>query len=163
MNDEATSDLAPAAARVAAAARDLGLAVEVVAMPASTRTAEEAAAACGCAVGEIVKSLVFRGATSGRPYLLLVAGSNRVDETAVAGSIGEALERMPGKDVRTVTGYAIGGIPPFGHATALDVFIDEDLLGHARVWAAAGTPFAVFAVAPRALAAAVGAKVIRMG
>jgi prolyl-tRNA editing enzyme YbaK/EbsC (Cys-tRNA(Pro) deacylase) len=163
MSDDTAPDLAPAAARVAAAARDLGLAIEVVAMPASTRTAEEAAAACGCAVGEIVKSLVFRGRTSERPYLLLVAGSNRVDEKAVAGSIGEALKRAQADDVRAITGYAIGGIPPFGHATALDVFIDEDLLGHARVWAAAGTPFAVFAVEPRALAAAVGAKVIRMG
>ena len=158
-----TDDLAPAAARVAAAARDLGLAVEVVEMPGSTRTAEEAAAACGCSVGEIVKSLVFRGAGSGRPYLLLVAGSNRVDEAAVGDLLGEGLERMPGKEVRTVTGFAIGGIPPFGHATALAVFVDEDLLGHGRVWAAAGTPFAVFAVDPRALAAAVSAKVIRMG
>ena len=163
MSGEAPPDLAPAATRVAAAARDLGLTIEVVAMPSSTRTAEEAAAACGCAVGEIVKSLVFRGRTSERPYLLLVAGSNRVDEKAVAGSIGEALKRAQADDVRAITGYAIGGIPPFGHATALDVFIDEDLLGHPRVWAAAGTPFAVFAVEPRALAAAVGAKVISMG
>jgi prolyl-tRNA editing enzyme YbaK/EbsC (Cys-tRNA(Pro) deacylase) len=159
---EPTNDLAPAAARVAAAARDLGLTIEVVAMPASTRTAEEAAAACGCAVAEIVKSLVFRGRTSHRPYLLLVAGSNRVDETAVAGAIGEALKRAQADDVRAITGYAIGGIPPFGHATALTVFIDEDLLGHTRVWAAAGTPSAVFAVAPRALAEATGARVIRM-
>ena len=158
-----TADLAPAAARVAAAAADLGLAIAVVEMPASTRTAEEAAVACGCAVGEIVKSLVFRGRTTDTPYLLLVAGSNRVDEKAVAGSIGEALKRAQADDVRAITGYAIGGIPPFGHATALTVFIDEDLLGHERVWAAAGTPFAVFSVAPGALAAAVGAKVIRMG
>ena len=160
---EPTRDLAPAAARVAATARDLGLAIEVVAMPASTRTAEEAAAACGCAVGEIVKSLVFRGRTSNRPYLLLVAGSNRVDETAVAGAIGEALKRAQADDVREITGYAIGGIPPFGHATPLAVFIDRDLLDHARVWAAAGTPHAVFAVDPAALAAAVGATTIRMG
>ncbi len=160
---EPKNELAPAAARVAAAARDLGLTIEVVAMPASTRTAEEAAAACGCAVAEIVKSLVFRGRISKRPYLLLVAGSNRVDETAVAASIGEALARAPADDVRAITGYAIGGIPPFGHATPLAVFVDADLLGHARVWAAAGTPHAVFAVDPQALAAAVGATVIPMG
>lgn len=154
---------ARAALRVAEAAAALGLDIRVVELPDSARTAEEAAAACGCAVAEIVKSLVFRGATSGKPVLLLVAGSNRVDEAVVAGPIGEALERMPGKEVRETTGFAIGGIPPFGHATPLAVFIDEDLLAHERVWAAAGTPHAVFAVAPRALAAAVGARVIRMG
>lgn len=154
---------ARAAVRVAEAAAALGLDIRVVELPDSARTAEEAAAACGCAVAEIVKSLVFRGATSGKPVLLLVAGSNRVDEAVVAGPIGEALERMPGKEVREATGFAIGGIPPFGHATPLAVFIDEDLLAHDRVWAAAGTPHAVFAVAPRALAAAVGARVIRMG
>lgn len=154
---------ARAAVRVAEAAAALGLGIRVVELPDSARTAEEAAAACGCAVAEIVKSLVFRGATSGKPVLLLVAGSNRVDEAVVAGPIGEALERMPGKEVREATGFAIGGIPPFGHATPLAVFIDEDLLAHERVWAAAGTPHAVFAVAPRALAAAVGARVIRMG
>ena len=156
-------DLARSAARVAAVARDLGLAIRIVEMPSTTRTAEEAAAACGCDVAEIVKSLVFKGAESGAPYLLLVSGRNRVDEAAVAVSIGEALERMPGKEVRTVTGFAIGGIPPFGHAPPLAVFIDEDLLGHARVWAAAGTPHAVFEVDPKALAAALGARVIRMG
>lgn len=155
-------DLARSAARVAAVARDLGLAIRIVEMPSTTRTAEEAAAACGCDVAEIVKSLVFKGAESGAPYLLLVSGRNRVDEAAVADSIGEALERMPGKEVRTVTGFAIGGIPPFGHATPLAVFIDEDLLGHARVWAAAGTPHAVFEVDPKALAAALGARVIAM-
>ena len=154
---------ARAALRVAEAAAALGLDIRVVELPDSARTAEEAAAACGCAVAEIVKSLVFRGATSGKPVLLLVAGSNRVDEAVVAGPIGEALERMPGKEVREATGFAIGGIPPFGHATPLAVFIDEDLLAHDRVWAAAGTPHAVFAEAPRARAEAVGARVIRMG
>ena len=163
MSHDGPADLAPSAARVVAAAADLGLAIRVVEMPSSTRTAEEAAAACGCAVGEIVKSLVFEGAVSGRPLLLLVAGCNRVDEVAVAATIGEALVRIPGKAVRTVTGFAIGGIPPFGHATPLEVFVDADLLGHARVWAAAGTPHAVFEVDPRALATALGARVIAMG
>jgi len=162
MTDPA-SDLAPAAARVAAVARDRGLAIDVVEMPASTRTAEEAAAACGCAVAEIVKSLVFRGRTTDTPYLLLVSGANRVDEKAVATSIGEALKRASADDVRALTGFAIGGIPPFGHAAPLAVYIDRDLLAHTRVWAAAGTPHAVFAVAPQALAAAVGARVIAMG
>jgi prolyl-tRNA editing enzyme YbaK/EbsC (Cys-tRNA(Pro) deacylase) len=155
---------APLAAtgRVEAAARALGLAIEVSTMPASTRTAVEAAAACGCAVGQIVKSLVFVGRDSDRPLLLLVSGSNRVDEAGVAGVVGEPLARPDAKRVREVTGYAIGGIPPFGHATPLRTFLDEDLLAHPVVWAAAGTPNAVFAVAPRALADAVGAQVLRV-
>ena len=163
MNDPIPPDLGGSAARVVETAAALGLAIRVIVLPASTRTAEEAAAACGCAVGEIVKSLVFQGAGSGRPYLLLVAGCNRVDEAAMGEIVGEVLERMPGKAVCAVTGFAIGGIPPFGHATALEVFLDADLLGHERVWAAAGTPHAVFAVDPRALATAVGARVVRMG
>ncbi len=152
-----------AATRVAEAARDLGVTIEVVEMPASTRTAVEAAAACGCPLAAIVKSLVFRGRTTETPYLLLVSGANRVDEKAVAASTGEALKRADADDVRALTGYAIGGIPPFGHATALEVFVDRDLLAHDRVWAAAGTPFAVFAVEPQALARAVGGRVIAVG
>ncbi len=156
------SELAPSAARVAAAAVILGLDVTVVEMPDSTRTAEEAAAACGCGVGEIAKSLVFRGRTTGTPMLLLVSGVNRVDEQAVAASLGEALVRPRADDVRTLTGFAIGGIPPFGHANPLSVFVDEDLLAYDRVWAAAGTPRAVFAVDPRRLTEAVGGRVLRV-
>ncbi len=154
--------LPAAAARVQAAAEALGLAVEVRIMPDSTRTAADAAAACGCDVGQIVKSLIFKGKTSGKPLLLLVSGSNRVDEKGVAASIGEALGRADADFVREVTGYAIGGIPPLGHASALDTFIDEDLLQYITVWAAAGTPNAVFAVNPVKLRDAVGAKPIRV-
>jgi prolyl-tRNA editing enzyme YbaK/EbsC (Cys-tRNA(Pro) deacylase) len=157
------SELSPSAARVAAAARDLGLDVEVIERQATTRTAEDAAAACGCAVGQIVKSLIFRGRTTRTPYLLLVSGSNRVDEKAVAASIGEALKRTDADDVRALTGYAIGGVPPLGHAEPLTVFFDRDLLAFPTVWAAAGTPNAVFEVAPQALAEATGAKVIAVG
>jgi prolyl-tRNA editing enzyme YbaK/EbsC (Cys-tRNA(Pro) deacylase) len=157
------SELSPSAARVAAAARDLGLAVDVIEHEATTRTAEDAAAACGCAVGQIVKSLIFRGRTTKKPYLLLVSGSNRVDEKAVAASIGEALKRTDADDVRTLTGYAIGGVPPLGHAQPLTVYLDRDLLAFPTVWAAAGTPNAVFEVAPRALAEATGAEVIAVG
>ncbi len=157
------TDLPDSAARVAAAALALGLAVEVREMPASTRTAEEAASACGCDVAQIVKSLIFRGRASGTPYLLLVSGAHRVNEKAVAASIGEALKRTDADDVRALTGYAIGGVPPLGHATPLATFLDETLLTHPIVWAAAGTPFAVFSVAPAALAEAVGAQVISVG
>ena len=155
-------ELPPSAMRVAAAAEALGLAVAIREMPASTRTAQDAAAACGCDVAQIVKSLVFAGRETNRPYLLLVSGRNRVDETAAGAHLGEALRRPGADEVRAWTGYAIGGIPPLGHATPLKTFIDRDLLGFAEVWAAAGTPNAVFPIAPQALAGATGAFVIDM-
>jgi prolyl-tRNA editing enzyme YbaK/EbsC (Cys-tRNA(Pro) deacylase) len=129
-------------------------------MQASTRTAEEAARACGCAVGQIVKSLVFRGKQSSSPYLLLVSGANRVNEKGVAKAIGEALTRPDAQYVREVTGYAIGGIPPLGHDTPLKTFIDRALAQYDVVWAAAGTPAAVFPVEPQLLAAATKAETI---
>lgn len=158
------SDLsAPSARRFKAAADALGLAVSVLEMSQPTRTAEEAATACGCGVGQIVKSLVFEGANSGSPYLLLVSGATRVDQAGVAAAIGESLNRPDAAKVRAWTGYAIGGIPPFGHETAMPSFIDEDLLGYPLVWAAAGTPMAVFSVDPNALATAIGARAMRVG
>jgi prolyl-tRNA editing enzyme YbaK/EbsC (Cys-tRNA(Pro) deacylase) len=154
------SELAPSAQRVADAARALGLEISVREMADSTRTAEEAAAACGVTVGQIVKSLVFSGADSGKPYLLLVSGSNRVNAKGVARHLGEKLKRPDAHAVRDLTGYAIGGIPPFGHATPLVTYVDEDLLKYDVVWAAAGTPKAVFSVAPARLRDATGATVI---
>ena len=154
--------LAESSQRVADAAAQLGLSITIRKHEAPTRTAEEAAAACGCDVAQIVKSLVFRGATSGKPYLLLVSGRNRVDETKIAGAIGEGLRRPDGKDVRALTGFAIGGIPPFGHAEPLETLIDPDLLGFAKVWAAAGTPNTVFALSPEALHQATGATIVAM-
>lgn len=149
--------LKEAAQRVQVAADSAGLAVTVREMSQSTRTAEEAAAACGCGVGQIVKSLVFRGKTSGKPYLLLVSGANRVDEKAVAKSIGEALARPDAQYVRDITGFAIGGIPPLGHKEPLATYLDEDLLAFDQVFAAAGTPESIFAVDPAALLRATGA------
>jgi prolyl-tRNA editing enzyme YbaK/EbsC (Cys-tRNA(Pro) deacylase) len=154
------ADLKPAAQRVQSALSDKGLVAEVRHMPQATRSAQDAAAACGCSVGQIVKSLVFRGATSGTPYLLLVSGANRVNEAGVAAAIGEALRRTDAQDVRAITGFAIGGIPPLGHAAPLATYMDAALLAHELVWAAAGTPDAVFPVAPQRLADAVGAKII---
>lgn len=149
--------------RVSDAARDLGLDIDLRVMASSARTAEEAASACGCRVGAIVKSLVFRGKASGNAILLLVSGSNRVDEAKVAAAIGEAIERPDAAFVRAATGFAIGGIPPFAHATRLSGWFDRDLLAFPSVWAAAGTPHAVFAVSPAALREAIKAPVIAMG
>jgi len=154
------ADLKPAAQRVQAEADALGLEIEVREMPRSTRTAQEAAKACGCDVAQIVKSLVFQGQDTGTPFMLLVSGANRVNETAVSGDIGEKLVRPDAQFVRDVTGFAIGGIPPFGHAERLETYIDQDLLTHDRIWAAAGTPNALFSVEPAALVEATGAKVI---
>jgi prolyl-tRNA editing enzyme YbaK/EbsC (Cys-tRNA(Pro) deacylase) len=153
-------DLPPSAAKVRAAALHAGLAIDITVHAQSTRTAEEAAAACGCAVGQIVKSLIFRGIRSRHPLLMLVSGANRVDEKAVARYLGEKLERPDADYVREVTGFAIGGIPPLGHATALATYMDEDLLDFAEVWAAAGTPTAVFRVDPAKLRQATEATII---
>ena len=155
-------ELKPAAQRVQDALSAAGLDTVVRHMPKSTRTAEQAAAACGCEVGQIVKSLVFRGAQSGKAYLLLVSGSNRVDEATAAAGIGEALTRPDAQFVRDTTGFAIGGIPPLGHATPLATFMDEALFRHELVWAAAGTPDAVFQIAPERLCQAAAARRIRV-
>jgi prolyl-tRNA editing enzyme YbaK/EbsC (Cys-tRNA(Pro) deacylase) len=146
--------------RVRAAAQAVGLPVDIVEMPHSTRTAEEAAAACSCSVAQIVKSLIFRKAETGAPVLLLVSGQNRVDQTAIAGEIGEPLERMDAQAVRALTGFAIGGVAPLGSLTPLATFMDADLLAFGTIWAAAGAPHAVFATEPRALAEATGARII---
>lgn len=156
------TELPPAAHRVQTVAAELGLDVRIRTMPESTRTAVEAAAAVGATVGQIIKSLVFKGKQSGKPYLLLVSGTNRVNENAVAHILGEPIVRPDADYVREVTGFAIGGIPPFGHATRLHTYFDEDLLQYETVWAAAGTPKAVFAVDPAALREAVVAHVIKV-
>lgn len=154
------TELPRSAQRVQDGAHTLGLEIKVVEMPESTRTAPEAAAACGCELAQIVKSLVFKGAETGKPYLLLVSGANRVDEKKVAADIGEALERPDADFVRDVTGYAIGGVPPFAHAHPLETYIDGDLLTFDQVWAAAGTPKCLFSVSPRSFVDKLSPKVI---
>ena len=154
------SELPASAQKVQDAARALGLGITVAEMAESTRTAEDAAAACGVTVGQIVKSLVFLGSESGKPYLLLVSGANRVNEKGVAAHLGEKLKRPDADAVRTLTGYAIGGIPPFGHANSLVTYMDRDLLQYDVIWAAAGTPRAVFRTEPAALRDAAKAIVI---
>ena len=156
MSDKLPKSAQKVADRVAA----LGLGVRIVEMPASTRTATEAAAACGCRVGQIVKSLIFRGRHSGRPVLILASGDNRVDVKLVAGDIGEKIERPDADWVRAETGFAIGGIPPLGHDRPLATFMDRALTTYAKVWAAAGTPTCVMEIDAKDLAAASGARII---
>jgi prolyl-tRNA editing enzyme YbaK/EbsC (Cys-tRNA(Pro) deacylase) len=148
--------------RVEAAARAAGLPLAVVTMPQSTRTAEEAAAACGTSVAQIVKSLVFAKGESGEAVLLLVSGANRVDLAVAAEAVGGRLERMDAEAVRALTGFAIGGVAPLGSLTPLATYMDADLLNFATIWAAAGAPYAVFETTPQALAEATGAKVVRL-
>lgn len=146
--------------RVSEKATELGLDIEIVKMADSTRTADDAAAACGCQVGQIVKSLVFENSDNGAITLLLVSGAHNADLDHVASKHGLKLDRCDGRRVRDETGFAIGGVAPIGHKIAVPVYLDEALLDYDVVWAAAGRPDSVFSVDPKALAQATGAKVI---
>jgi len=126
------------------ATADLGVTVRE--FPQGTRTAVDAARAVGCEVGQIVKSLVFLA--DGKPVVALVSGANRLDEKRLAVVAGEPVAKADADTARNATGYAIGGVPPFGHATDLPVFMDRDLLGYPAVWAAAGRPDSVFEIEP---------------
>ncbi len=155
--------LKPSAQKVQEALRARGFANEVVELPASTRTAAEAASAVGCEAGQIVKSLVFRGRPSGRAVLIVASGSHRVDEGAVRAVLGEDIEKASAEFVREQTGFAIGGIPPLGHAREIVTIVDEELLRHERIWAAAGHPQAVFPLTPAELVSMTGGRVARIG
>ena len=124
------------------------LSCEVVQMKDTTRSAEDAARAVGCQVGQIVKSIVFEGKQSHQPILVATSGANRVNEKAVRQSISEPVKIAKPDFVRQMTGFAIGGVPPVGHDHALKILIDEDLLQYDEIWAAAGTPNAVFKLTP---------------
>ncbi len=154
--------LSESARKVQAALQALGLPCQVVELPASTRTAPEAAQAVGCQVGQIVKSLVFRTQSSRRAVLVLVSGSNRVNEDRLAEVVGEAVVKAEAEFVREQSGFAIGGVPPVGHHRPLPTYIDQDLLQYAEVWAAAGTPHAVFKLNPHELPRITGGEVIKV-
>ncbi len=146
-----SSNLSSSAQRVQKALKLLGLLVEVVELPASTRTAPEAAEAVGCEVGQIIKSLVFKSKRTNRPILIIASGANRVDEKRIEALIGEPLGKADADFVREQTGFVIGGVPPVGHLNPILTFIDEDLLQYQELWAAAGTPHAVFKLSPAEL------------
>ncbi|WP_136512966.1 YbaK/EbsC family protein [Geomonas edaphica] len=145
------TNLSASAKRVQDALNSFGVDCRVKELGESTRTAVDAANAVGCEVGQIVKSLVFRGKESGNAVFVVASGANMVNEKALAVLIGEKIERATPDFVREQTGYAIGGVSPVGHPTPLTTFIDEDLLGYQELWAAAGTPNAVFALTPEQL------------
>ncbi len=122
----------------------LGARFEVLEFDVSTRSAAEAAAAIGCTVGQIAKSMVFRATISERPVIVITSGTDRVHESTVATHLGETIERANADFVRNSTGFAIGGVPPIGHSGPVVVIIDEDLRRFDEIWAAAGTPNSVF-------------------
>lgn len=152
--------LSPGAQRVQDALAALGMSLQVVELPTSTRSAAEAAQAVGCSLGQIVKSLVFRGLDSDRPILVETSGSNRVDEAKLQALTGETIGKADADFVRQRTGFAIGGVPPLGHTEQLLTFIDQDLLQYAEIWAAAGTPNAVFRLTPAELVRMTGGQVV---
>lgn len=157
-----TQSLSPSAQRVQAALAERGFAFTVVELPGSTRTAAEAAAAVGCEVAHIAKSLIFRGAQSNQPVLVVASGTNRVDEARVAELLGEPIAKADAAFVREATGFAIGGIPPVGHLRPITTLVDEDLMQFSAIWAAAGTPHAVFRLTPAELADLCGGRVARI-
>jgi len=148
----------PTALRVAQLLRDAGVEAQVVEFDQPTRTSAEAAAALGCEVAEIAKSIVLRGAASGQAVIVVASGANRVSESKVAEQVGEPLARADAEFVRTATGYAIGGVAPIGHATTVKILLDEDIRRFATVWAAGGTPYSVFPLKPDELRRITGAE-----
>jgi Cys-tRNA(Pro) deacylase len=147
----------PTAQRVADAAREIGLDISIKEFTETTRTAEDAAGAIGCTVAQIVKSLLFM--VDGQPTLALISGPNRLDEAKLATLCGvgkKKVKRADANTVRVTTGYAIGGVPPFGHKTKLPVYIDRDFWQFEIIWAAAGTPNAVFPINPAAMVRVTG-------
>ena len=152
--------LSASARKVQEALRAGGFASQVVELPDSTRTAKEAAAAIGCKVEQIVKSLIFKTRESERPILVVASGTNRVNEQRVGELLGEPIGKADADFVRRHTGFAVGGVPPLAHSEPLTTFIDEDLLRYNEIWAAAGTPFAVFRLTPADLQKMTGGRVV---
>lgn len=154
--------LSASAQRVQDALAAAGVVTTIVEYDVPARTSAEAAAVLGCSVAQIAKSLVFRAA-SGAPVLVIASGANRVDERKVATEVGEAIGKADAAFVRECTGYAIGGIPPLGHASAMTTFVDRDLLQYDVVYAAGGTPHAMFPLRPAELVRVAGGNVADIG
>lgn len=154
--------LSPSAQKIQDLLDSLGYNFTVIEHAESTRTAQEAADRAGCELGQIVKSLIFKGKDSGKPILVLTSGANRVDEKRIREYAGEGIGKADADFVRTVTGFAIGGVPPLGHAHAMETYIDEDFLQYQTVWAAAGTPNAIFELTTADLQKMTDGKVVRV-
>jgi prolyl-tRNA editing enzyme YbaK/EbsC (Cys-tRNA(Pro) deacylase) len=154
-----TQPLSPSAQKIQDILHNNGWNHTVIEMPDTTRTAVDAAAAIGCTVAQIVKSLIFMTKETHRPVLVAASGINRVDESRIKQLVGEAIQKADADFVREQTGFAIGGVPPLGHTHPLITLIDQDLLSNAEIWAAAGTPNAVFMLKPEELVKMTGGVV----
>jgi Cys-tRNA(Pro) deacylase len=155
-------ELSPSAQKIQNHLKNSGFLCKVIEFQGTTRTSANAAERVGCTIGQIIKSLVFRGHNSGKAVLVLTSGANRVDVKKIANLIGESIDRADPEFVRSVTGFAIGGIPPIGHATKIETFIDEDLLKFETLWAAAGTPNAVFELSAENLQRMTNARIVQV-
>lgn len=159
MSPESLAALPESAQRVARLLLELGHDKPVVVLPQTGKTSAEAAAGLGCEVAQIAKSIIFRRASDNAPVLVIASGANRVDEAKVASQVG-ALAKADARFVRDMTGYAIGGVCPIGHAVKPVMLLDADLFNYESLWAAAGHPHAVFNLTPAQLAAMTGAPVV---
>jgi prolyl-tRNA editing enzyme YbaK/EbsC (Cys-tRNA(Pro) deacylase) len=162
MDSEIKITLSPSAQKVWDALVAMGYDYKIIEFQDSTRTSAEAANRVGCQIGQIVKSLIFRGQDSGQPLLVLTSGANRVDEKLIGRYSGESIGRADADFVRLTTGFAIGGVPPVGYPQPVNTYLDEDLLKYDKIWAAAGNPNAVFELTPLALIKLTSGKVVRV-
>jgi prolyl-tRNA editing enzyme YbaK/EbsC (Cys-tRNA(Pro) deacylase) len=154
--------LSPSAQKIQNLLNSLGYDYAVIEHAESTRTAQEAAERAGCELGQIVKSLIFKGKDSGKPIIVLTSGANRVDEKRIREYAGEGIGKADADFVRAVTGFAIGGVPPVGHLQKIETYMDEDFMQYETVWAAAGTPKAIFELKTSDLEKMTDAKIVRV-
>jgi prolyl-tRNA editing enzyme YbaK/EbsC (Cys-tRNA(Pro) deacylase) len=162
MDIEIKKSLSPSVQKVWDSLIAMGYDYKIIEFQDSTRTSAEAANRVGCQIGQIVKSLIFRGQDSGQPLLVLTSGANRVDEGLIGRYSGETIGRANADFVRLTTGFAIGGVPPVGYPQPVNTYLDEDLLQYKKIWAAAGNPNAVFELTPTALIKLTSGKVVRV-
>jgi len=155
-----SNTLSPSVQMVQDALKALGFINEVMELQSTTRTSAEAAQAVGCRVEQIAKSIVFRGKQTDRPVLVIASGPNRINEKKIEALISEPIGKADANFVRQKTGFVIGGVPPVGHLEKIEIFIDEDLLKYDKIWAAAGTPNAVFKLTPSDLVKMTGGRIV---
>lgn len=156
------SILSPTAQKIQSLLTELGYDYTVIEHAESTRTAQEAADQAGCELGQIVKSLIFKGRDTDKPILVLASGPNRVNEKLIGEYAGEPIVKPDADYVRVVTGFAIGGVPPIGHARKMETYIDEGFMKYATIWAAAGTPKAIFELKTEDLQKMTDGKVVKV-
>jgi prolyl-tRNA editing enzyme YbaK/EbsC (Cys-tRNA(Pro) deacylase) len=155
-----SNPLSPSVQKVQDALKAFGFSNDVMELQSTTHTSAEAAQAVGCSVGQIAKSILFRTMKTDQPILVIASGSNRVNEKRIESFLSQPLGKADANYVRKHTGFVIGGVPPIGHLEKIEIFIDEDLLTYQEIWAAAGSPYAVFKLTPSDLVKMTGGRVV---